>query len=215
MITQEDLGKPDFDVVGQARFNHITTSQLYELRNELDTQAAKNEFAHKWGLSLNKPIPLDTLAIDRHLQIPHDPAHALLQNVTRSLISATLALFNPMGEQVFSSALRSYDLPPGWPRFQDPINHLSSFFFSDCGRLMAIGPPLLFEVKEEHFRKPSLEEIRIKLGLHRNSQVVTEILECWIAMARANALCFAEEVNDYSAISESLIELINRLIYVS
>ena len=133
LITQDDLGNPTFNIVGQARFNHIMTHQLHQLWNELDNQAARNQFAHKWGLSLRKPLPLDRLAIDHHLQTPHDPAHALLQNVTWSLLSATLTLFNPVGEQVFSSALRSYDLPPGWPRFQDPINHLSSFFFSDYG----------------------------------------------------------------------------------
>jgi hypothetical protein len=204
-----------FDIVGQARFNHITTCHLHQLRDELDNQAARNQFAHKWGLSLEKPLPLDRLAIDRHLQTPHDPAHALLQNVTRSLLSATLTLFNSVGEQVFSLALRSYDLPPGWPRFQDPINHLSSFFFSDYGRLMAIGPPLLTELKEEHFKKQALEGLRVRLGLHRNSQVITEILECWITMARANALCFAEEVDDFSMIDKSLAELTNRLIHVS
>ena len=120
-----------------------------------------------------------------------------------------------MGEQVFTSTLRSYNLPSGWPRFQDPINHLSSFFFSDCGHLMAIGPPLLAEVMEEHFKKQTLEEVRVRLSLHRNSQVIMEILECWIAMARVNALCFAEEIDDFSAISKSLVELTNRLIHVS
>ena len=80
---------------------------------------------------------------------------------------------------------------------------------------MGIGPPLLAKVNEEHFKKQALEDLRVRLGLHRNMQVITEILECWIAMARANALCFAEEVDDYSTIAESLAELINWLIRVS
>ena len=80
---------------------------------------------------------------------------------------------------------------------------------------MAIGPPLPAEVKEEHFKKQSLEDLRVRLGLHRNTQVITEILECWITMARANALCFAEEVDDYSMIDKSLAELTNQLICVS
>ena len=80
---------------------------------------------------------------------------------------------------------------------------------------MAIGPPLLAEVKEEHFKKQSLEDLRVRLGLHHNMQVITEILECWIMMAWANALCFAEEVDDYSMIDKSLAELTNWLIRVS
>jgi hypothetical protein len=160
-------------------------------------------------------MPLDELAIDRHLQTPHDPAHALLQNITRCLISTTLNLLNSTGEQAFSSALRSYHLPHGWPSFQDPVNHLSSFFFADCGRLMAIGPFLLNKVNEEHFKRQTLEVLKSKLELHRISQVIAEIFECWVVMARANALCFAEEIEDYAKIDETLIDLVKKLMHVS
>lgn len=205
----------DFDIIGQARFNHVTTRLLHHLRDELDSQSNKVDFASKWGLSLNRPMPLDKLAIDRHLQTPHDPAHALLQNITRCLIATTLKLLNSAGEQAFSSALRSYHLPHGWPSFQDPVNHLSSFFFADCGHLMAIGPFLLNNIKEEHFKRQTLEALKSKLSLHRISQVIVEIFECWVVMARANALCFAEEIEDYTKIDESLVDLVKQLMRVS
>jgi hypothetical protein len=160
-------------------------------------------------------MPLDELAINHHLQTPHDPAHALLQNITRCLISTTLNLLNSAGEQAFSSALRSYRLPHGWPSFQDPVNHISSFFFADCGRLMAIGPFILNKVTEEHFKRQTLEVLKSKLSLHRISQVIAEILDCWVVMARANALCFAEEIEDYAKIDESLIDLVKKLMRVS
>src|SRR5690349_10144738 len=79
---------------------------------------------------------------------------------------------------------------------------------------MAIGPFILNEVKEEHFKRQTLEVLKSKLSLHHILQVIAEILEFWVAMAQANALCFAEEIEDYTKIDESLMDLVKQLMHV-
>jgi hypothetical protein len=171
------------------------------------------KFATWWGLSISQPNPLDILAIDRHLQIPQDPAHALLQNLTHTLIAASLALLSPLGKQAFISNLHSYPLPHGWSRFQNPIDHLSSYFFSDYARLMAIGPFLIGDLVEEHFSWLAIKPIQSRLSA-RCSQVISEIVKCWVIMAVVNATCFAEVVNDYEQIKKLMLELFNQLLKV-
>lgn len=118
---------------------------LKHLRS-LTTQNAKSIYATEWGLSLGVPNPFDKLAFDRHLQTPQDPAHILLQCVTKTLVSATLDLFSPAGSEFFVKKLANFPLPPRWSRFQNPIHHLKSYYFSDYARLMMIGPFLLLDI---------------------------------------------------------------------
>jgi hypothetical protein len=70
----------------------------------------------------------DRLVFDRHTQTPQDPAHLLLQNLSKYLISATLDLLNSNGKKEFVDSLASIELPRGWSRFQNPV-HLKSYFF--------------------------------------------------------------------------------------
>jgi hypothetical protein len=65
------------------------------------------------GLALGSPNPLDSLAFDRHTQTPQDPAHLLLQNLSKYLISATLGLLSSIGKKEFVDTLASMELPQG------------------------------------------------------------------------------------------------------
>lgn len=130
--------------------------------------------------------------------------HMLSFRMSLGLLYQQPSLFSIPQESKFSpqpSLVIFLTVDPG---FRTPSITWYLFFFSDYGRLMAIGPLILSEVKEEHFKKGSLDEIGLRLSLYRGSHVVGEIMVCWIAMARANALCFAEEVEDYTEIDRSL-----------
>lgn len=92
---KSDLGNPSFDVVRHACYNHRTTAMLNVLRSK-DSQA-RTKYASTWGLALGPPNPFDSLAFDRHIQ---DPAHLLLQNLSKYLISATLGLLSSIGTKI-------------------------------------------------------------------------------------------------------------------
>jgi hypothetical protein len=205
-ISQDGLGNMDFDTIRHGRYHHLTTALLAKLRN-LETRAAQNAYASKWGLSLRSPHPLDQLAINRHTQTPQDPAHILLQNLTKTLITGTLDLLNPDGVSTFLAGLTNFDLPRKWSRFQNPFLHIKSYFFSDFARLMMIGPFLIDKLDTGHFSSGILDAMKARMNLSRCTQVVKEILTCWVAMASANALCFSSHIDNYAEIGKTLYEL--------
>jgi hypothetical protein len=213
-VSQDNLGDIDFDTVRYGRYHHLTTDLLTRLRL-LETQSARNSYASKYGLSLGPLHPLDRLAVNRHTQTPQDPAHVLLQNLTKTLIMGTLDLFNSDGRSRFLMELTNFDYPIYWNRFQNPFLHIKSYFFSDFARLMMIGPFLISKLDTEHFSIGVLDAMKNKMRLPRCTQVVKEILACWIAMASTNALCFSLQVNNYADIDRMLHNLGSVLIKVN
>lgn len=175
------------------------------------SETARKNYASTWGLSLEPPNPLDNLVFDRHTQTPQDPAHLLLQNLTKYLISTTLDLLSSTGKKEFVDALALMELPQGWSRFQNPVSHLKSFFFSDYARLLMVGPFLVMKLRDSHFSAGVLEKMRRSMNLARCSQVLNEILLCWTTMATANATCFASTVRDYDSIDRNLRDLASQL----
>ena len=75
-----------------------------------------------------------------------------------------------------------------------------------------IGPFLLTELANNHINPTSLDSLKGLLGATRTSQITTKILQCWISMANANALCFAAQIPDYDALDEALYTLADNLI---
>ena len=205
-IPQPHLGDVNFNTIRNGRYNEITTILLEQLRN-LSTQSARSSYAKKWGLSLSLPHPLDLLAIDRHTQIPQDPAHVLLQNLSKTLISGTLDILSPIGRTFFLSELECFNIPQGWRRFQNPFTHLKSYFFTDFARLIMIGAFIIDKLGADHFSADPLEKTKTELGLVRRSQVITLIVDCWVGMASTNAICFSSHVDDYTKIDKALYNL--------
>jgi len=188
----EDTG---FDHILHARYHQITKNLLVQLRLQ-PVQATACSFAQEHGLSMNywkTENPIEQLIFDPHLQIPLDPAHVILQNLDRILIETTCSLFSRKGENHFRSILYKTKLPRGWSRFQDPIAHISSYFFSDCARLIMIGPTLICELVENDISPSALDDLRKRLGFRRNSQVLDAILDCWKALAKLGAVAFRLE----------------------
>ena len=206
MVTQADLGESGYDIVANARYNQDTSSKLTRLRSASLT-------AKTWGLSLRQQNPLDSLCLDRHRQIPHDPAHALLQGISQQLIRATLDLFNQVGQEAL---VRRAPLPAGWARFQNPIEHLKSFFFSDFARLIMIGPFLVVQLQQHHYDAQKLEDIKLHMNLSHSSQVLNAILRCWILLAQTNALAFSASFSrdTYSDMEMKVHTLVSQLLKV-
>ena len=213
LVTREDLSNPSFDVQKHARYHHITTRLLNKLRT-MKSKSKRTELAKEMGLALCQPNPLDELNFDRHLQTPQDPAHTLLQNVSKNLIASTIELLNTKGKGYFAQLVTEHRLPYGWSRFQHPIKHLKSYFFSDFGRLMMVGPVLVARLRKEHFVTRELEKTRLRLKLHRLLQVLLEIVRCWVLLARTNAICFSSTVNSYDELNSILEMVAKQLIKV-
>jgi hypothetical protein len=176
------------------------------------SETTRKKYASTWGLALGPQNPLDNLVFDRHTQTPQDPAHLLLQNLTKYVISTTLDLLNSTGKKEFVDTLASMELPQGWSRFQNPVSHLKSFFFSDYAKLMMIGPFLVMKLRDSHFSTGVLEKMRHSMNLAHCSQVLNEILLCWTTMATTNAMCFASVIRDYDLIDRNLHDLAAQLI---
>ena len=212
MVTRSQLGDIEYDIVNNSRYHHITSNLLFRLRTDFQTKAAQLRFASEWGLSISSDNPLDELCFDRHLQVPLDPAHVLLQNISRILIESTFAVLNKSGEQKFADALSRMALPRGWSRFADPITHLNSFFFSDYGRLVMVGAFVLLHLDRMHLSDTAL--LRLKISGSGRPQVLKEIIRCWTLMAQTNVACFASSMrqdgyNDmYSVIRQLASQLL-------
>ena len=77
-----------------------------------------------------------------------------------------------------------------------------------------VGPILIDKLEVEHFSAEALETMKNKLKLMRHSQVVKEILSCWVAMASANAICFSSYIRNYAEVDKKLYDLGKALVKV-
>lgn len=214
MITSDSWLDLKFDTLKNGRYEFITRAQLAELSSK-PTESERLVFARQYGLSIKAPHLFETLVFDRHLQIPVDPAHCLCQGLDKVLLEATLSIMSGSGQEKFSALIRQLDLPNGWPRFQDPIHHFKSYFFSDLARLVMIGPLVLVQLSEADFMRPCLQLLKANLGLNSISQAYRQVLGCWIQLASTSAKIFASEVQSYEELDKSIIALAKQLVTVS
>lgn len=213
MIKSDSWLDVDFDIILNARRDH-ETARLLDVIHYQPTDNEKIALARTHGLSMRYEQPFRTLLFDRHRQIPIDPAHCICQGLDAVLINATIALLSPAGKLCFAAELDGFQLPQGWPKFQDPVNHLRSFFFSDLARLIMIGPFLLCALDEDNFSKRTLRSMRMRMGLRSNTRVISEVLECWIQLASVSGKIFASEMDDYDELGCSLRCLSKQLLWV-
>jgi hypothetical protein len=202
------------DTLKNGRYEFITRSLFAQL-NDKPTESERRIFAQQHGLSTKAPHLFETLAFDRHLQIPIDPAHCLCQGLDKVLLEATLSIMSGSGRDRFSALIRQLDLPYGWPRFQDPVHHFKSYFFSDLARLVMIGPLVLVQLSEVDFTRSSLQSLKVNLGLNSLSQAYRQILGCWIQLASTSAMVFASEMPSYEDLNKHIIALAKQLAMVS
>lgn len=214
MISSDSWLDFKFDTLKNGRYEFSTRALLAELSSK-PTESERQVFARQYGLSTKAPHLFETLVFDRHLQIPVDPAHCICQGLDKVLLETTIALMSGSGRDKFSTLIRQLELPRGWPRFQDPVYHFKSYFFCDLARLIMIGPLILVQLSEEDFIKPSLQSLKVNLGLNSLSQVRHQILECWVKLASTSAIVFASEISSYEDLDKNIIALAKQLATVS
>ena len=170
------------DTFATGRYEHITISQLEHLHAL--SGADQEKFARDHGLSIRRTQPFKALLFDRHTQIPIDPAHCICQGLDAVLIETTILMLSTVGKERFMALLNGLTLPRGWTRFQNPITHIRSYFFSDLARLIMIGPAIIYQLEEKDFSSKMLKRMRLEMGLRSRAQVLDEILLCWTTLAR-------------------------------
>ena len=196
------------------RYEHTTRHLLVQSEAQ-KTKKERQDFAQRHGISSNPTQPFLLLNFDRHLQIPVDPAHCLCQGLDRVLIEATISLFSPAGRAKFADLVRCSELPRGWSRFQDPIHHLYSYFFSDLARLIMVGPLVLVQLNENDFALKHLRSLRLKLGHNSKARVLDDIVDCWVQMATTSVVVFSSLIRSYEELDQSIIGLARQLTRVS
>jgi len=207
MIDSNSLLNVDYDIIKYGRYENNTRQLLTQLQN-YHTKEEQELFARQYGFIINSAQPFLSLSFDRHIQIPVDPAHCLCQGLDAVLIDATISLLSVTGKNTFSSLIRQLELPRNWRRFQDPVQHLRSYFFSDLARLIMVGPFVLIQLSENDFSQ-QLQPLRLKLG-HRifftmflnvgfkwPRQVQKSLLLQLKVMTTLNILCLHLHDNDY------------------
>lgn len=202
-----------FDTIANARHEH-RTARLLNYIHALPTDSEKQRVARDHGLSTRQTQPFQDLVFDRHLQIPIDPAHCICQGLDAVLIQATTAVMSAEGKIAFAARIGCMELPKGWAKFQDPIKHIRSYFFSDLARLIMVGPLALCTLGEDAYSQRFLREMQLKMGLHSKIRVIDEILSCWVLMASTSARVFAAEIDDYDSLGSSLHALTKQLVRV-
>lgn len=70
-----------------------------------------------------------------------------------------------------------------------------------------IGPFLIDKLGVEDFTADLIEKMKNELESTRRSQVIKLILDCWVAMASSNAICFSSHVDDYRKVDRALYHL--------
>src|SRR4051812_33412182 len=179
----------NIDTVATSRYEQLTSKQLETLYSLPEIE--QKHFSRDHGLSTCRTQPFKTLLFDRHIQIPIDPAHCICQGLDAVLIEATISMLTISGKEQFKTLLNNLALPHGWPRFQDPITHIRSYFFSDFARLIMVRPAIVYQLKEKDFSSKALKQLRLKMGLRSKAQVLDEILLCWTTLASASVVIFA------------------------
>ena len=213
-IESGHLDDIDFDTIANARHEH-RTARLLDYLHALPTDSERERVARNHGLSTRQTQPFQGLIFDRHLQIPIDPAHCICQGLDAVLIQATTAVMSTNGKIAFAAEIGCMELPKGWARFQDPVNHIRSYFFSDLARLIMVGPLVLCTLGEDDYSQRSLREMQLRMGLRSNTRVVDEIISCWILLASTSSRVFAAEIDDYDSLGSSLYALAKQLVRVS
>jgi hypothetical protein len=70
-----------------------------------------------------------------------------------------------------------------------------------------IGPFLIDKLGVDDFTADLVEKMKNELESTRCSQVIELILDCWVAMAFSNAICFSLYVDDYRKVDKALYDL--------
>lgn len=176
MISHSALRDIEYDIISNGYYHHITSNLLTQLRTGFQSKITQSCFVSEWGLCTTLVNPLDKLCFDQHLQVPLDPAHVLLQNISRVLIESTFAVLNKSGKQKFTNCLSCMALPHRWSCFADPMTHLNSFFFSDYGHFIMIGAFILLQLDKTYLSDTAL--LRLKISEARWQQILKEIIRC-------------------------------------
>ena len=77
-----------------------------------------------------------------------------------------------------------------------------------------IGPTIIYQLKEKDFSSKALKHMHLEMGLWSKTQVLDEILLCWIALASASVRIFVAEVESYDELEITISKLAKQLVKV-
>ncbi|KAK4117995.1 hypothetical protein N657DRAFT_465176 [Parathielavia appendiculata] len=145
-----------FDHITHGRF-HIQTLEMQQmLHRSLQTASERKQYCAQWGMAEDIPaLPRLSPALDLVMSRPTDAAHSEyngLGNLMHYLLRDGILTKSARSE--YAIQLRTcWPFPPGWPRLQFPVHHLSSYKMSHHAQWIVIIPAFLLNwLKREHIR---------------------------------------------------------------
>ena len=202
-----------YNYIKNARLQQQTNERFVEIESQ-HLRIDKERLATEYGL--NKPGPFNVLQWDRHLQTSQDAYHSMAGKA-RTLLEATLNVFNVRGENEFLEHWRNIEKPSYWSRMPNPLRHRQSFMFSDVLRIAMLMPFILQRfLKSHHIKAETLSNWFINSGIRQNSAAL-RLCTCWTIEAKVLKLTFSAIMTEsiYQELQESLKREHEILIQVS
>jgi len=206
MADQMHLTDSKYDHIANARFNQETKKKIEQLEN-LSTSLARERWSTEHGLML-KSGPLDMLIWDRHTQTPQDAYHSMAGK-TIKLLDLTMNLFSNGGQEQWLYYWKRIEKPTRWSALPNPLTHLHSFTFSDVLNIAMLVPFILRRfLAPLHLKSHIRCEFKNRLGLQRDSQVINNIINCWVVVAKSLKMVFSRSFTelDYNSLQSTLNE---------
>ncbi|KAK4118238.1 hypothetical protein N657DRAFT_404669 [Parathielavia appendiculata] len=144
-----------FDHITHGRFYIETLEMQQMLHRSLQTASERKQYYTQWGMAEDIPaLPRLSPALDLVMSRPTDAAHSEyngLGNLMHYLLRDGILTKSARSE--YAIQRRTWPFPPGWPRLQSPVHHLSSYKMSHHAQWIVIIPAFLLNwLKREHIR---------------------------------------------------------------
>ena len=137
-------------------------------------------------------LPRLSPALDLVMSRPIDAAHSEyngLGNLMHFLLRDGILTKSARSE--YAIQLRTWPFPPGWPRLQSPVHHLSSYKMSHHARWIVIIPALLLNwLKREHIRPRFWDQAK-----NHEKDSIELIIETTAAIAKSTTVLMGTRVS--------------------
>ncbi|CAG8469584.1 1011_t:CDS:2 [Scutellospora calospora] len=198
----EQFTDPSYNYAENARFKQHTEKQFVDIKNQ-QTKMGKEQLATEYGLTITSGS-LSVLKWDNHVQTLHDIYHAMAGKA-RTLLDATLNIFNATGEEAFLTCWKNIEKPACWCRMPNPLRHRQSFMFSDVLKLAILMPFILRRFLKPCYIKP---DILKKWQENSSKKPVTQLCSLWTTEAKTLKLAFSTTMTEH--IYKELQEMLNK-----
>ena len=118
-------------------------------------------------------------------------------------------LFSNGGQEQWLYYWKRIEKPTRWSALPNPLTHLHSFTFSDVLNIAMLVPFILRRfLAPLHLKSHIRCEFKNRLGLQRDSQVINNIINCWVVVAKSLKMVFSRSFTelDYNSLQSTLNE---------